>query len=232
MKSVFWVAAAVLLTVNTVSAQSVRSESVSDFATASFTGKVSVELIPADENKVEIALENTDANNLVWGVSNGTLSIRLKSGGGRSPGRATVKVYYKALASIRLNGADAITKGVWEGDMLSVELSSGAALTAEASCLDMEIKATGNSIAQFSGTTKYLTLRANTRSKIDARKFCAVNADVSSTAGSEVYVFSEERLVAEATVNSTVFYLGKPSILKLSEKLGSSIYSIDASPGK
>jgi len=232
MKKLFWAAIAALFTANTVSAQIVRGESVSDFATANFTGKISVELILSNENKVEITLQDADASRLNWGVSNGVLSIRLKSSGVKSPGSATAKVYCKTLASIRLNGAEVITKGLWEGDMLSVELSNGAKLTTEASCLDMDIRATGNSIAQFSGTTKYLTLRANTRSKIDARKLRAMNVDVSSTASSEVYVFSEERLVAEASVSSTIFYQGKPSLLKLSEKLGSNIYSIDALPEK
>jgi len=234
MKKIFGVAIAALLTAATVSAQNVKEENIADFATVNFTGKISVEVIPSDENKVEITLQDADASRLVWGVNNGVLSIRLKSGsfGSSSSGSATAKVYCKTLASIQLNGAEAITQGVWKGDMLSVDLSNGAKLTTEVSSLDMDIRATGNSIAQFSGTTKYITLRANTRSKVDARKLRAMNADVTSAAGAEVYVFSEERLVADASVTATIFYLGKPSLLKLSEKLGSNIFSIDALPAK
>ena len=232
MKKIFLASIAALLITNALSAQIVKGESISEFATANFMGRVSVELIPSDENKVEITLQDADASRLDWGVRNGTLTIRLKPGSFRSstPGSATAKVYCKSLAAIHLNGAEAITQGAWEGNMLSVDMSSGAKLTAEVSCLDLEIKATGNSIAQFSGTTKYLTLRANMRSKVDARKLRSVNADVSSAAGSEVYVSAEERLVAEAITTATIFYQGKPFILKLTEKLGGNIHSIDALP--
>ena len=230
MKKMFGMMLAGLFVSGAVAAQQiVKAERVGDFMSAVFSGKISVELIPADENTVSIELHDTDISRLDWGVSNGTLSVKLKPGGGSSSaGSASVKVYYRTLDNLSLNGAEAITQGALTAEILTIDLTAGAKLTAAVQATDFTMRVANNSVAQLNGAAKYLTVRVAMKSKADLRKLDAVSAEAVATSNSELYVKASERLVADASISSTIFYLSNPPILKKTEKMGGTVHNISA----
>ena len=228
MKKILVSIGAILFSAGAIFAQqTIRSDKISWFNTVALTGNMVVELIPADTSKINIELKDTDITKLEWGVTDSTLSVKLRPVNGTSKkGSATVVICYQVLDNLRVSGAEVKTVDTVEGGVMQFDLSSGAKLTAAVNCKDMELKLSGNSVAQISGYAKYFTLRAALRSKADARELDSQSVLVQATANSEVYVNATERLVAETGTGASVFYTGNPQILRLSTKLGGNIHDI------
>ncbi|MBE5032942.1 GIN domain-containing protein [Gallalistipes aquisgranensis] len=228
MKKIFAAVAAILCSAGAVFAQqTIRSDKVSWFNTVSLTGKLAVELIPSDTNRINIELKDTDITKLEWGVTDSVLTVKLRPGGVSPKGSAVVVIHYRVLDDLRVNGAEVKTQDTLAGGMMSIDLSGGAKLTATVKCQDLDLKLSGNSAAQMDGYAKYFTLRAALRSKADARNLDAQSVTVQAYSNSELYVDAMERLVAETGTGGTVFYTGKPQIVKLSTKMGGNIHDID-----
>ena len=217
----FWSASAVW------AQQTIRSDKVSWFNTVSLTGKLDVELIPSDTNKINIELNDTDITKLEWGVSDSMLVVKLRAGGVSQKGSAKVSIHYNVLDNLQVNGAEVRFRDTLDGGMILFDLSNGAKLTSAVKCQDLELKLSGNSIAQIEGYAKYFTLKAAQRSNADARKLEAQSVMVQSNSNSEVYVNAMERLVAETGTGGTIFYMGGPQIVKQSTKMGGNIHNID-----
>lgn len=223
-----------LLAATSVSAQqSITSTSISDFHSVSLTGNLNVELIHADTDAIEIELYNSDINKFKWSVNNGMLSVSLRPTLGQGQkSRADVRIYYKgtptdiSVTDARLTVVDPLV-----AHMMRLAISGGANVNAAVDVKDLDVEVSGNSSLLISGSTKYLTLRATERSKVDTRRLQAVSAETEATMGSEVYINSSERLVANAKTAATIFYMGNPTIFKdrsskMNMSLGSSVLSI------
>lgn len=83
---------------------------------------------------------------------------------------------------------------------------------------DLLLKVTGNSVANIGGNVKYYTLNASSRSKVDSRSLQCTDANVSASAGAEVYVRANERMQLSADTGASLFYAGEPVILRTSTK--------------
>lgn len=194
--------------------QTITSENLNEFTAVNMTGNVTAQLIPADTNRIEIILTDVDINKFKWNIKGTTLNVELNSGS-KGKGHADVKLYYMGpLTSISISGGELSTPEPVIEDILKFSVSGGAKVTAEFDVLDLDVNVSSNSVVLLSGVTKYLTMRAGEKSKVDARQMDCVAADIDTATGAEVYVTVEERLVGNAKTSSTIFYRGKPSILK------------------
>lgn len=194
--------------------QTISSENISEFNAISLNGNISAQLIKSDTNKIDIILTDVDINKFKWNLKSGTLNVDLNSGP-RGKGHADVKIHYAGpINAISVSGGELITPEVIESNMLRFSVNGGAKVTAKFEVMDLDANITGNSVVLLSGSAKYLTMHAGERSKVDVRPMECVSADVDASSGAEVYLFVTERLVANAKTTSTIFYKGKPSILK------------------
>ncbi len=205
--------------------QVIKGEDINDFTSVSLVGSMSVEMLPADKPGVYMELHGIDPGQVSWNVNKGTLAIKVRPAQ-QKPGALAVKIYYRHLTSLTSNGADVIFKEVLTEDLFAADMTTGAKLTATLDCRDFTLSLTGNSAAQIEGMSKYITLTANQRSKIDARRCEARAAFVKSYVYSEIYVWSTERLVAETSTGSSVFYRGEPELLHMVTKLGGNVNDI------
>lgn len=88
------------------------------------------------------------------------------------------------------------------------------------------MQVSGNSAVDLTGATKYYTLTATSKSKVNTRELISQSVRVSATSGSEVYVEAQERLEIASDTGATVFYRGEPVILRTATKLMGEIHSI------
>lgn len=194
--------------------QSIASDRVDPFNALTINGNVSVELIAADANSIDIMLYDADITKFKWLVKNGSLNISLGSGGKGTP-RAEAKIYYAdTLSYISISGGQIAARTPLEGIALRVDMTGGASAALQFDMLDVEISATGNSAAEFSGIAKYLEVRATEKSKVNARKVDCVSVEAEAATGAELTVTASERLVVNAKTSSTIFYSGTPVIVK------------------
>lgn len=221
---------ATFATTSLFSQQTIKSDAVSPFHTISAQGNLDVELIASDTNRVEIMLDGeVDIAKFKWGVENEKLSFTLRAG----KGTGTVRIYCAdTLKHVAISGGSVKTKELITTEAFRFSASGGAKATLMLDALDVELLVTGNSAIQISGETKYLDIRATEKSIVDTRDMYAMAVEAESTTGAEIYLSVEERLVANAKTSSTIFYKGKPTILKdgtskmSSGMMGSSVLNI------
>lgn len=149
--------------------QEIRSEGSLDFSKADLSGNLTVKMIRSDTARIAIKLQDAEINRLNWGVKDGLLTVRLKPGM-NGKGSADVTLYYDSLSSVKVSGANVSVAGVLSAVMQDIDLSAGATFGAELATKDTYMKVAGNSVANVTGTTKYFTLVAGARSKVDCRR--------------------------------------------------------------
>lgn len=76
---------------------------------------------------------------------------------------------------------------------------------------DLYMKVAGNSAADITGTTKYYTLFATSKAKVDSRTLEAMDVRVEAASGAEAYVCATERLQMTSDTGAAIFYRGEPS---------------------
>ena len=157
--------------------QEIRSEGSLDFSKADLSGNLTVKMIRSDTARIAIKLQDAEINRLNWGVKDGLLTVRLKPGM-NGKGSADVTLYYDSLSSVKVSGANVSVAGVLSAVMLDIDLSAGATFGAELATKDTYMKVAGNSVANVTGTTKYFTLVAGARSKVDCRALTAEDVRV------------------------------------------------------
>lgn len=208
--------------------QSIQSDKIDTFQAIELIGNIAVELTQTEGNPaIDIKLNNTDINKLDWGVKDGVLTVRLKPNVNNSSGaNADVKLSYNKLSRLKISGANVSIKETLNGNIMDIDMSAGATLGGGINVKDLSLKVAGNSAANLSGHTKYYTLHAGGRSKVDTRSLDAQNANVSASSAAEVYVFADERLELSAETGATIYYKGEPEILRTSSKMMGGINSI------
>ena len=205
--------------------QEIRSEGSLDFSKADLSGTLTVKMIRSDTARIAIKLQDAEINRLNWGVKDGLLTVRLKPGM-NGKGSADVTLYYDSLSSVKVSGANVSVAGVLSAVMLDIDLSAGATFGAELATKDTYMKVAGNSVANVTGTTKYFTLVAGARSKVDCRALTAEDVRVEAGSAAEVYVNVTARLQMTADTGAAIFYKGSPEILRSSSKMLGTINNI------
>ena len=173
MRKYLLVMAALLAGVAAQAQQTLQSGKTAEFKAVDLSGKLVAKLVRAEEPGFEINLESTDRNRIQWGVTNGTLTVKLRPDAANSQSVAEVTIYYTDLNAIKVNGAEIRTDSTMTAKMLNIDLMSGAKASLALDCKDLNMNITGNSIADLSGSSLYFTLRVVTRSKVDARQMDA-----------------------------------------------------------
>lgn len=211
----------------------IKSSEIGDFQVITLAGNLNVELIPADENAIEVTLRESAADKFRWSVnSGGVLAMALRPTVGRNA-RADVRIYYKdMLREVTADGGSLKATEPIEAHCLRVGISGGANVNLAVVARDMEFDARGNSAAMLTGDVKYLNINASERTRIDSRGMKSVSAEIGAAMGSEVYVNAEERIVAQTRNGATIYHVGAPTILKnrsFKRGLGGGVFSIGES---
>lgn len=214
------------------SAQSlIRNEQLPIFTSVALTGNMNVELIPGENNWIDVELFNSEVNRFTWSVSDdGTLTVKLRPTVGEKA-RADVRIYYKGpLYGISVNDAKLTAEGI-VASIFKLSVSGGGNASVVLDADDAEIDVSAKSALSATGRAKYLALRVSEASTADTRGLEAVSAEVEAATGGEIYVRATERIVVKARTASNIYYSGNPSIVKNNTSktsMGSGVYDIGA----
>lgn len=210
--------------------EKVTATQISDFQAIKLQGGMNVELIPAEENSLEVELWNTNAERFDWKVTkDGVLHMTLKPTVGAAA-RADVRIYYNGLLHEISVGESMVTaQQAVETHILKIVASGSASVNLPIDAMDTELEVRSNSAVFLSGTSKYLDVSALERSKVDLRELISVAATVDAATKAEVFVHVTERLVARTRSGGTAYHIGAPSILKnttYKASFGGGVFSI------
>lgn len=208
----------------------IRSDRIDPFSTISLSGNLNVELLPSDRDSISITLIDSDIAKFKWNVSqDGELSASLRSSSGGA-GRGDIKIYSAhPITAISVSGSSLIINDTLRANSLVLNVSGKGKLTAAVDLLDLDLTVAGNSAVSLTGSAKYLTLKASETSKVNCRYLQSVSVQVDAATNAEVFVWGSERAVMSAGSGATIFYRGKPVVVKTSIpkiSLGASINNI------
>lgn len=224
----FVTVARALLSLAAFAQQSVKSDEGKPlvFSKAEFVGNLTVRMIRSDTARIEIKQSQSESNRLDWGVKDGNLFVKLKPGMNGKASSAEVVLYYDSLQALKASAANVAVEGTVCGR--GAERRSGGRRHARHGCgYDRPVYESGREFGRdITGTTKYYTLFATSKAKVDSRTLEAMDVRVEAASGAEAYVCATERLQMTSDTGAAIFYRGEPSIVRSSAKMMGTINSI------
>lgn len=199
--------------VKPIAQEVLSSKQMKEFDKVSFTGRISVKMIRAEQNQIEIRLYNISSNKFTWSVDKGELSAKLKSG--TEENYAEITLYYKDVKHIDASSSAEVIMDSTDFKALDFNIQSSGYVEFTGKVKDLKISISGNSTGLFKGEGTYITILATNNAKLNTQLFLARSADVKSSALAEVMVYASERIVAEAQTKSKILYLGTPELLRI-----------------
>ncbi len=141
--------------------------------------------------------------------------------------RKTIKVYVtvKNLNSIvATGGSDVFSEGKLDLIKLDVKATGGSDIKLDVDTDELTCETTGGSDVILSGTATVFKASSTGGSDLKASKLRSNFCSVSSTGGSDAYVWAEKEISISATGGSDVYHKGGARVVKSSSTGGSDIH--------
>lgn len=196
--------------------QIIETEALGPFTTLNCNGPVKIELIPADENRLQIMSWGIDTRGINWRVKDYTLTVSIRKGLVNKRAFADIKLYYKELNRIVMTGGEITTVDPILGSSLylSAESSVGK-MDLVVECNDITIHTSGDNTVRVSGTTEYASYQAKLGSRIECLDLSAGSVTASASGRSEIQLRANELLDARAVTGANIFFSGEPVTLQI-----------------
>jgi hypothetical protein len=202
-----------------------REEAFTGFDRVEVGNDFKVEITQSDTYRVVVRVDSSFEQRLEVVKEGSTLKIGLKDeggGGGIQAGTREAEIAMPELSGLSLSGSsDGTISGFKSTVAVDVGLHGASSLQGDIEAGDASFDAQGGSEATVSGSGQNVTVVAGGGSTIDLTKFSAVDANVSADGNSKVTVNASGNLDAVAGGNSTIYYLGSPTLGTI-EETGSS----------
>ena len=203
-----------------VSAQT--NKKLGEFDELKVFDRISVTLIPSNENRIEITGSRSQEVEIV--NNNGQLKLRMPFPKLLEGEDVSAKLYYKKLE--RIDGSEgAFIKGTEVMTQTAIKLTTkeGAEITLNLEVKNAEVKSVTGGIITLSGKATNLTATLGTGGVLDAEKLATVQTDVSIKAGGEADVRASELVKADVKAGGIITIYGKPSQINQKTTLGGTI---------
>ncbi len=199
------------------------TKDLSSFTEVKIYDKISAELIPSNENKIEIfGLKSNDVEVL---QKNDELKIRMPLTKSLKGEDVKVKIYYKTLEEIEAFEGSFITssKPIKSSD-LEITAKEGAEIRLEIEAEDLEVKVVSGADITLNGTVSG-TMEVNIKAggTLQAQNLKTKKAKVSVSAGGTAEIFATDFVKAETKAGGTINIHGKPAKIEQKTIVGGSI---------
>ncbi len=225
MRKVFFAAVAALFCLGANAQDKTAYNSLGDFSKLSVSGKLIVTVEHSDTSRVEVDFNGNDVGKFSINSQNGQLTLGTKASLDKI-NDIKVTVYAKELSYLKSNGADVTVKEGVTAKSMSVEAVGGSNMRMAVGAKYLDAKVNGNSRVSFAGRSENFTLSVATASMVDGKNLETVSTTVSAGSGSEAYVWATEKLKANSSAASSIFYRGRPPMLDTKKSLGGTINDI------
>lgn len=208
--------------------QIIETEPLAPFTTLKTNGPIKIELIPAEENRMQIMLWGIDSKGINWHIKDNALTVNTRKGLVNKRAYADIKLYYKELNRIVISGGEVTAKDpiLCASLYLAAESSVGR-MDLVTECNDVTIHASGDNIIKVSGTTEYATYQARLGSRIECLGLSAGNVNASASGKSEIQLRVNEQLDARAVTGANIFFVGEPVTLNIKKATMGGVESVN-----
>ena len=215
-----------IFTVLLTQAQYSEERKVGDFDEISAHGKVTVELIPAEENKVVVESDEDVLEYVNTDHEGQKLKITLKKNNFKEQG-TIVKIYYVRLRELHAYaGATIIADEEIKGDKLQVTVNAGDKINIRVDVKKIELKVASGGKIDVIGKTSFQDASVSAGGIIESRSLKCSRAIAKVKAGGEIFIWAIDELEAKVSAGGTVHYKGNPKTLDKSVTLGGSVRKV------
>ncbi|MBR5000044.1 MAG: DUF2807 domain-containing protein [Rikenellaceae bacterium] len=218
MKKIFSLVLALVMPVMMFAQETIVSRELPKFSKVELSGSLNVKFVRSSKNSFDLKLNGIGSDKLDWGVKKGKLYINLR--GSSKTANADITIYYREMEELVAMSSNVEFENNTKLEMLDVKLQAGAYMKLNGTVGDLMLRATGNSNTDLDGECDYMSVTA-VHSTVRASKLECIAVWVKASTGSEVMVNADERLEIDAVGASTVFYMGKPKYMRVSNTLNS-----------
>ncbi|CAN1549171.1 Putative auto-transporter adhesin, head GIN domain containing protein [Flavobacteriaceae bacterium] len=202
--------------------QETTTKNLGDFDAVKVFDKISLQLIPSEESKIELSGKNSSEVEIV--NNNGELKVRMQIGKFLSGEDVTALVYYKKIQSLdACEGSYISSDQVIKQISFSLNAKEGAEIKLKLEVQKLSIRATSGGIINLEGMAKNQDIIISSGGVLNAKDFQTEQTNVAISAGGTADVRASELVDAKVRAGGTITIFGKPKQINQKTVLGGSI---------
>jgi len=202
--------------------QETTTKNLGDFDAVKVFDKISLQLIPSEESKIELSGKNSSEVEIV--NNNGELKVRMPIGKFLSGEDVTALLYYKNIQSLdACEGSYVSSEKAINQISFSLNSKEGAEIKLKLDVQKLSIRATSGGIINLVGTAKNQDIVISSGGVLNAKDFQTEQTNVSINAGGTADVRASELVDAKVRAGGTITIFGKPKQINQKTVLGGSI---------
>jgi hypothetical protein len=207
-------------------AQTTQRREITSFDKIDASGAANIKFTTSDSLKLTITGDADELANVETKVQDGILFIKTKGVVRSSP---KIEVFAPTLNLISLSGASSFeTKNELKTDSLNLEASGASNATINTTCKAIKATISGASEVNLSGVTINYYANVSGASTLKSYKLVATNTWATASGASTAKVYSEQKIVANATGASTIKFKGDPKEVSAEGSSSSQIMKVNA----
>ena len=198
------------------------TKNVGDFDEISVFDRISVEIVPSDENKVVISGDRSNDVEVV--NSNGDLKIRMSLNKLLDGEDIHAVVYCRGIRSIEASeGSYVGSASTISQSSLEIDAKEGAEIKLNVELKKLNVRAVTGGKIMVSGTADNQNIKIGTGGIVEAKTLATVQTSVSISAGGEAEVNASELVDANIKAGGNVTVYGNPKEINEKTTLGGSV---------
>ncbi|MBP4141180.1 DUF2807 domain-containing protein [Flavobacterium sp. P4023] len=198
------------------------SRNLGDFDQVKVFDKISVQLIAANENKLEIT--GSRAAEVETVNKNGDLKIRMPFPKLLSGNDIVVKLYYKNLESIAVSEGSSITSANdFKQTSLELNAKSGGELSLNVDVEKVSVKVNSGGIISLSGKSTNQNVAITSGGILNAKDLNTSQTTITVSAGGQAEINASTLVEAKVKAGGSIFIYGKPKQINQEIFIGGTI---------
>lgn len=197
------------------------TRNVGEFSSLKVYDKITVIIIPSNENKVE---SDTDDASVETVNKNGELKIKMAPARILQGNQVSVKVYYQSLNDIQASQGSSISSNeTWKANMLTLTANEGSKINLRVDTGKLNVKTNSGGEIVLTGKADHQDIIVNSGGKFNGQTLDSQSATVTSNAGGVAEVFATESVDAKTRGGGVIDVYGDPNDRKYKNVIGGKI---------
>ena len=198
------------------------SKDIGEFDAVSVFDRISVQLIPSDENKIEIS--GSRANDVEIVNKNGTLKVRMALRKLLDGEDVSAKLYFKEIQEINASeGSYVICDEAFNQTSVAINAIEGSEIRLNLDVKKATLRAVTGGILKIKGSATNSEVSIGTGGILQGNQLITEQTTVKITTGGEAQIYATELVDAKVRAGGEVMIFGKPKQINKKITLGGSV---------
>lgn len=193
-----------------------------NFSTVNVDDGMEVIIEQGPQNSITVEADDNLQEHIKTEVKNGELYISSDQNINNGAKRVTVRL--TDIKGISCDGGSSLkSHGLLKGNSIDVSSDGGSSVEVHMAARNINCDASSGSSLAVAGTAHTIEADASSGSSIEANKLAVHNAKADASSGSSIIVNATDKLIADASSGSTIYYLGTPAKMEKNSNSGANI---------